>query len=192
MMRQLILAACSLLITQTAFAAEPSVSFRNEILPLLAKQGCSAASCHGAPSGKGDLQLSLWGLDVQEDYKNLVDEDPGVRVNQDEPVKSLLLAKPSRAVSHKGGLRLPAGSRAYELMQTWIESGCSDDADAPQCQKIELSLASELKLNVDDAPPTLKVTAIFDGGKKTDVTHLAVMSTSNSDIAAPPGDSRRW
>lgn len=39
------------------------VSFRREFMPLLSVAGCSDIRCHGAPSGKNEFRLSLWGFD---------------------------------------------------------------------------------------------------------------------------------
>ena len=38
------------------------VSFRNEVVPLLTKLGCSQGACHGGQHGKGGFKLSLAGL----------------------------------------------------------------------------------------------------------------------------------
>jgi mono/diheme cytochrome c family protein len=174
---------CGVLALSAAAKAEDTVSFRNEVLPLLARQGCSSASCHGSPKGKGELQLSLWGLDVESDFKNLAEEDAGRRANKSDPASSLLLAKPSRTLPHKGGLRLPKDGPAYQLLKKWIASGCVKDDAAPQCVKIEVQPPSPLRLKSSDSPVELKVSAVFSDGSRRDITHLAVFAATNEAIA---------
>jgi mono/diheme cytochrome c family protein len=178
-------------IVPVAGAAEPKVSFRNEVLPLLARQGCSSAGCHGSPRGQGALQLSLWGLDPESDHATLTNKEGGRLTKGDETDKIFVLAKPSRAIEHKGGLRLPKESAGYATLRKWIEEGRVDDVAAPKSTSIEVRLASansavapSLKLAVSDPPLKLAVSATFADGSKRDVSHLAVFASSNTTVAA--------
>ncbi len=88
-------------------------SFRHHVEPLLAKQGCNSGSCHGALAGKGGFRLSLLGYDPASDFFNLVKQDRGRRVELADPGRSLVLAKISGAIAHKGGVRFGTNSHEY-------------------------------------------------------------------------------
>src|SRR5438552_18723944 len=78
-------------------------SFRNDVIPMLTKVGCNSGACHGALAGKGGLKLSLRGYDPAADHFVLTRQALGRRVDKVEPARSLLLRKPTLAVSHGGG-----------------------------------------------------------------------------------------
>lgn len=86
-----------------------SWSFRRHVQPVLAKRGCNSGACHGALAGKGGFRLSLRGYDPATDFFNIVKQDRGRRVELSDPGRSLILAKPSGAIPHKGGLRFEPG-----------------------------------------------------------------------------------
>src|SRR5438552_18066928 len=44
-------------------------SFRGHVIPLMSRAGCSGRECHGAFSGKGGFQLSLFGYDFDKDHE---------------------------------------------------------------------------------------------------------------------------
>ena len=50
------------------FHADPPVSLRLEVEPVLTKTGCNAGACHGAQYGKGGFKLSLFGDDPNADH----------------------------------------------------------------------------------------------------------------------------
>ena len=99
-------------------------SFRNHVEPVLASLGCNAGACHGALAGKGGFRLSLRGYDPATDYFNMVKADRGRRVEFADPGRSLILAKPSGAIAHKGGVRYPADSREYRIVAELGRRGC--------------------------------------------------------------------
>ena len=82
-----------------------ALSFRSDVEPMLAKLGCNSGACHGALAGKGGFRLSLRGYDPAADHFNMVKQDRGRRVELADPGRSLVLAKPSGAIAHKGGVR---------------------------------------------------------------------------------------
>src|SRR6187399_2040162 len=81
----------------TAQTQEPS--FRRHVIPLLSRAGCSGRECHGSFSGRGGFQLSLFGYDFEADHHELTQDADGgeaeARVNLKEPLKSLLVMKPT-------------------------------------------------------------------------------------------------
>src|SRR6266542_476223 len=91
-----------------------AVSFINDVVPVLTKAGCNAGACHGSQYGKGGFKLSLLGYDAEFDYLSIRKDARARRVTTAAPERSLLLRKPSGAVPHGGGLRLPSGSPGYE------------------------------------------------------------------------------
>ena len=98
-------------------------SFRNHVEPMLAKLGCNSGACHGALAGKGGFRLSLRGYDPATDFFNIVKQDRGRRVELADPGRSLVLAKPSGAIAHKGGVRFATDSLEYRILADWIADG---------------------------------------------------------------------
>src|SRR5213596_1000717 len=98
-------------------------SFRNNVQPLLAKNGCSSGACHGAAAGQNGFKLSLRGYDNERDFLALTHGALGRRVVPSDPGRSLLLLKPTGAVPHKGGKRFETNSLEYQLLADWIASG---------------------------------------------------------------------
>src|SRR4051794_30950762 len=120
-----------LLVLTTSFAAAAgdaeasplqaaSVSFRNQVIPMLTKVGCSSGACHGALAGKGGLKLSLRGYDPTTDHFVLTRQALGRRVDPLDPARSLVLLKPTLAVPHGGGQKLEVGSKEYHVLADWI------------------------------------------------------------------------
>ena len=91
----LVLAALTLLAHRAADAQ--SVSFRNDVMPVLSKAGCNAGTCHGNANGKGGFKLSLRGYAPEDDHFVLTRQALSRRVNTVEPSKSLMLLKPTMA-----------------------------------------------------------------------------------------------
>src|SRR5579871_1974172 len=87
--------------------------FATHVEPLLTRLGCNSGACHGALAGKGGFKLSLRAYDPTTDYFNIVKQDGGRRVELAEPARSLVLTKPSGAISHKGGVRFATDSLEY-------------------------------------------------------------------------------
>ena len=107
-----------------------SPSFRRHVVPLASKLGCSGRECHGAFQGRGDFQLSLFGYDFGKDHKAITaDKEHRIRVNIDEPGKSLFLQKPMKQVKHKGGEIYEEGSWEHNVMLKWIQDGAKLDVE---------------------------------------------------------------
>ena len=158
------------------------VSFYYEALPALSKAGCAAGGCHGAPHGKGEFRLSLWGFDPVSDQYTIINEEFGRRVNLIEPEKSLLLAKPRNDVAHEGGLRLRDSDIEHEVLVNWIKSGCHVEEKAPRCTGIRLTPGEDIALNRPHHTQQFRVVAMFDDGSSKDITHLASYESSDEKI----------
>src|SRR5438445_804337 len=142
------IAACFLpllLAGGSALAAE--VSFRNDVMAVLSKAGCSAGICHGNKNGKGGYKLSLRGQEPDLDYGTLTRESFGRRTNPLEPDQSLVLLKATAEVAHEGGLRLKKGSAEYEILRRWIAEGMPNDlASAPKLRRLEVTPTEKVLL----------------------------------------------
>lgn len=88
------------------------VSFSANVKPALTV----CVSCHGGGAGG-------WTYDGGGNAYQQVTEV----IDIDNPASSLLLTKPSGAVSHGGGTHYPVGSETYNNILTWIEEGALDN-----------------------------------------------------------------
>src|SRR5574341_76180 len=104
-----------LLFSVTAFGAERP-TFVKDILPILNKGGCTSGTCHGSAKGKNGFKLSLRGYDPEFDYRVVLHDMAGRRVNRVDPERSLILLKPAQQLAHGGGLRLEPGAQYYNTI----------------------------------------------------------------------------
>lgn len=121
--------------------APPKAAFHfdYDILPILQRQGCGSAYCHGSAKGRGGFKLSLFGSDPEADYRAITRDLDGRRLDLTNSKNSLLLKKPSRTVSHKGGLKLPKDSDEYAAVEKWIRNGARySDGVAITVEALEL------------------------------------------------------
>src|SRR6266704_2129570 len=124
-----------------------SVSFRNEVEPVISKAGCNAGTCHGNKYGKGGFKLSLRGQDPDLDLLALTRDNFARRVNPFESEQSLILLKASAQLAHEGGQRFNKNSEEYEILRRWISEGAQDDpADAPRLVKLEVAPEEQVLL----------------------------------------------
>ena len=164
-------------------AGNPRISFNQEVLPILSKQGCSQGSCHGSPHGKGHFRLSLRAFDPSLDSHTIFREELGRRINPIEPSKSLLLLKPTMAIAHEGGERLKVDGFAYNLIREWIREGCPTPEEEAKCVKLEIQPGGSKLLKWPEFNLQLTARATFSDGSSRDVTRLAVFTTSDENIA---------
>ena len=159
------------------------ISFRNDVEPVLMRAGCNAGACHGAAVGKNGFGLSLFGFDPAADHRALTREQRGRRLDCSDPAASLMLAKPTNAVRHKGGRRFTSEDPAFATLRDWIGEGANDDgATAPDLIELRID-PPELVLAGVDHRTRLVVTASYDDGSSRDVTDLAVLSSSSNPTA---------
>ena len=62
------------------FTDEHPINFKNQIVPIFTKLGCSGGGCHGKASGQNGFRLSLLGFYPDDDYEFLVKESRGRRL----------------------------------------------------------------------------------------------------------------
>jgi len=164
----------------TPQSAFPTVSFRNDLMAVLSKAGCSAGTCHGNKNGKGGFKLSLRGQDPDVDYLTLTRDLFARRTDPMEPQQSLILLKPTAQVAHEGGLRFKKDSEEYEILSRWIAQGMPNDlGSAPKLERIVVTPQEKVLIE----PVTevqLRVQARFTDGATRDITSLAVYEPANS------------
>ncbi len=192
-------------------AGEAAISFVNDVMPVLSKQGCNASICHGSPAGKGGLKLSLFGYEPDLDHTALTggsgsnsnsnsnskaEQPPSSssttsssatpqpsRVNLKHPEKSLLLLKPSTGVPHQGGLRFKKGSPEYNTLLAWIRAGAPGLGELEARVRTIEALPDERLLPNPGATQRLVITATLSDGTTQDVTGQALFDTNEESIA---------
>ncbi|MDV6034610.1 MAG: DUF1553 domain-containing protein [Phycisphaera sp. RhM] len=162
-------------------------SFRNDVQSVLAKVGCNMGSCHGALAGKGGFRLSLRGYDSQSDFLSITRQARGRRIEMADPGRSLLLAKPTGALPHKGGLRLDVDSHDYHVISQWIADGAEGPSDDdPTLERISV-MPENAMLSPGDTSQVL-VSAHYDDGRVVDVTHWAKFTATDEAVASVDDD----
>ena len=164
--------------------ALPPVDFDTEVVPILTKAGCNAASCHGAAAGRGGFKLSLFGGSPAADFDEIVHQLEGRRINLSDPESSLLITKPTEQIEHGGGTRLAFEGAAAELLTRWVREG-AQRVTSRKLVAVDVS-PDQASLNLQDTL-TLRVDAHFDDGTVRDVRDLAVYTAA--DPAAVEIDS---
>jgi len=159
-----------------------SWSFRHQVQPILTKAGCNAGSCHGALAGKGGFKLSLRGYDADTDHHTITRQARGRRIELSDPGRSLVLAKPTGALPHKGGLRLDPGSLDYRILAEWISAGAAGPTDADaHLDEIEV-LPRRACLQPGDHQ-RLVVRAHYSNGVVSDVTRWTKFSSTDETVS---------
>ena len=165
-----------------ATGTEAHWTFRNDVQSVLSRLGCNMGACHGTLAGKGGFRLSLRGYDHDADYASIARQLRGRRIEIADPGRSLLLAKPTGALPHKGGLRLDTQSRDYQVLSQWIAGG----AQAPTDDDARLQRISVLPENAILAPgdsSKILVNGHYDDGRVVDVTHWAKFTATDEAVA---------
>ncbi|HSG70760.1 MAG TPA: DUF1549 and DUF1553 domain-containing protein [Planctomycetaceae bacterium] len=158
----------------TTTSVEPAADFDNQIIPVLTKAGCNTGACHGAAVGRGGFKLSLYGGDPELDYRSIVLELEGRRINLTRPAESLLILKPTESISHGGGTRLEYEGTGANLLERWIREGARRN-QSKQLQEFQVSPRSQVVERIGESIP-LSATARFSDGSTVDVTRWTVFT----------------
>ncbi|MBI3880462.1 MAG: DUF1553 domain-containing protein [Verrucomicrobia bacterium] len=169
-------------VTISAAPAERSLSFLNDVLPVLSKAGCNAGSCHAKPDGQNGFKLSVFAYDPKSDHAAIVKADRGRRVFPALPEESLILKKATLAMEHEGGQRFEAGSEPHRTLVEWIRGGMPYAATNDTALAEIKVFPRERRARKGDALPLL-VQARYADGRVRDVTDLAEFSSNDKDIA---------
>jgi hypothetical protein len=158
-------------------------NFRNHVIPVLTRLGCNSGACHGALAGKGGFKLSLRGYAPETDHFVLTRQARGRRINRLEPAHSLMLLKPTMAISHGGGQKLEVDSPEYKLLADWIAAGAPGPRkDDIRIQRLEV-FPPEALLKPKEALQVL-VRAWYSDGRAEDVTRWARFNSTEDLVAA--------
>ncbi len=165
-----------------ASSAPRTVSFRNEIQPVLTKLGCNQGACHGSQHGKGGFKLSLLGFEAEPDYTAIVKSAEGRRVTPFAPDESLLLLKPTLAVAHGGGKKLEADSPESALITLWLEQG-APGLVPDEAHVTKLAILPDRRMMALDTDQQFLAMATYSDGTVRDVTAAAKFDPINEGLA---------
>ena len=158
-------------------------TFERDIQPILTRHGCNAGPCHGKARGQNGFALSLFAYDHDFDHNSLFGQARGRRVNPEAPDDSILLRKAVASMAHGGGRKLTTDHPHYEVLKAWIRAGGPrTPKESPSLVKI--SVSPDRRLLEPRATQILGVVAHWADGTTSDVTSLALFSSSESAIAA--------
>jgi hypothetical protein len=178
----------SVLIAIRHVKAPSAVDFVNDVMPILAKEGCNSTACHGSPAGKNGFKLSLFGYDPAADHAAIVEGSGGRRVNLKDPTHSLILLKPSFSIPHGGGQRFKVGSPEYRALLAWLQAGAPGVSEsAPRVQSVSVT-PEQPWMPRPGSKQHLIVTATMSDGSSRDVTDKALFSANDDAIAHVDGD----
>ncbi len=158
------------------------IDFDTDVVPLLSKAGCNAASCHGSSAGQAGFRLSLFGGNPGFDYHSIVHELEGRRVNYVAPRRSLLLTKPTGQLDHGGGEVLDVHAEAVRVFVQWIEAGAKRK-NLRQLERLIVTPTSFAAVSIP-AEFQIEVAAVFSDGLQRDVTKTAVYSSHDESALA--------
>lgn len=177
-------------IAASAYANDKPVDFENDLIPLFTKNGCNAGACHGAAIGRGGFKLSLYGGDPRSDYRAVVRQLEGRRVNLAAPGQSLIVLKPTEHVEHGGGTVFDYESESAQLLINWIRQGAKEESRLRLTNVLIEPKKSVTKLG---EPIELKAVAKYSDGTSRDVTRWTIFKAEDSsavEIDAGSGRSR--
>lgn len=163
-------------------AEEPS--FRRHVLPLMSRTGCSGRECHGSFSGQGGFQLSLFGYSFDKDHLEITaDSKDNIRVDLENPEKSLVLLKPTMQEKHKGKERIKKGSWEYNVFLKWIQTGAKLDVEKTgEFGKLEI-FPKEVVFKKAGDVVQLRVMAHWKDGTVEDVTQFTRFRTNDETVS---------
>ena len=159
-------------------ATSDRVDFENDLIPIFTKFGCNAGACHGAAAGRGEFNLSLFGGNPQADYKAIVRQFAGRRVNLMHPEESLVILKPTAQTNHGGGQVLNENGEGAQLLQEWIRQGARYET-LRDLERVEISPRKHVISNLE-SPIQLRATAHFSDGTTEDVTRWTVFTPEDT------------
>ena len=154
------------------------VDFENDLIPIFTKFGCNAGACHGSAAGRGEFKLSLFGGNPKADYKAIVRQLAGRRINLIHPEQSLVILKPTAQTSHGGGQVLPEDGEATQLLRKWIEQGALYQS-LHQLERIKISPQKQIITNLEK-PIQLHATAVYSDNTSKDVTRWTVFTPEDT------------
>jgi len=154
------------------------VSYVKDVQPIFNKVGCTSGPCHGGAKGKNGFKMSLRGYDPEFDFRAVMTDLSGRRINRTEPAQSLILLKPTMTIPHGGGVRLEQDSPNYKTVLQWLSEGAVyGDPVSSQVTKLDVD-PPEFFAEKPGPSQQLKVVAHYADGSSRDVTGLALYNSS--------------
>ncbi len=173
----------------SARAESPTVSFDNDVLPILTRAGCSAGSCHSKSGGQNGFELSIFAFDTDSDYHEIVFDSRGRRIFPAAPENSLLLLKATNSIPHEGEKRFEPGSDFYNTIAKWIGEGAPRHIpNEPTIEKITVS-PPEADYKKGESRQ-VSVTAHYSDESTRDVTHLCEFQSNDAAFAEVDHDGK--
>jgi hypothetical protein len=165
----------------TGVVAAPHILFQEQVLPILGKAGCNAGACHASQYGKGGFKLSVFAFAPEQDYRAIVRDAVGRRVNFINPRQSLLLLKPTLSVPHEGGHRLDRDSVDYQILAAWLAAGApAPPANPPTVTA--LTVTPSRRIGMPGFTQQLRVVARYRDGATRDVTAWAKFDSMDEGV----------
>ena len=166
-------------------ARAQSLSFEDDVMPVLTRFGCNSGGCHGKLAGQNGFRLSLRGYAPELDCDSITREAQGRRINFTSPEESLLIQKAVNRIPHGGGKRIESGSQAEQVLTDWIAAGAAGivngvDKDKTKTKLMRLEMTPSVHTLAVGATQQLAVTAIYDDGRRRDVTWLTQFASNDS------------
>lgn len=163
-------------------AAKPSVSFRNDVLPVLSRHGCASGACHAKAGGQNGFQLTVFAYDPAADYREIVHNARGRRVFPAAPEQSLIILKATNRIDHEGGQAIEQGSVAEQTLLNWIRQGMPWEIPGEaELSRIAVSPSEERYAKGETR--ALSVTAHYSDGSTREVTHLCEFTSPDTAFA---------
>jgi hypothetical protein len=184
-----------LLMTGVALGAgqestKSKVSFVKDVVPVLTKAGCANSNCHGSIRGQNGFKLSLFGYEPELDYDAITTADNGRRIDRANPLKSLVLLKPTYQLQHGGGERFKVGSFEYTALLEWIRAGAP--FDSPGSPRIRSLTVAPDQVTLTGVGTVRKLTAIatYTDGSREDVSRKVQYTPQDETVIemSPDGD----
>lgn len=180
-------ATCSVPVTVAGVLDQPQIGFTAQVRPILNKAGCAMAACHAAQHGKGGFKLSVFGSEPDTDHVAVARDLIQRRVDMVRPENSLILLKPTMQTPHGGGRRLTPGSPDYQILLSWIRSGCpAPKKDDPEV--VQLDVWPTRRVGQQGFKQQLRVEAVFGDGTRRDVTASARYDSLDDGVIAVNSD----
>lgn len=170
-------------------AGSPGVpaTFERDIMPMLTARGCNSGGCHGKSGGQNGFALSLLGFDPEGDYRALVMQSRGRRVNAAAPEESLLIRKGTGEVPHGGGRRLDPDGDDVRTLRAWIAAAAPRDPPGAATLS-HITLAPEPRSLRPGESVRIAVTAHDSDGSTRDVTTVTAFASNEPVIVAVAAD----
>jgi len=181
--------ACTTILASSSYIAvqghdtNKSISFVNDVVPILTKAGCNSGVCHAkAGNGQNGFRLSLLGFEPKEDFEYIVKDSRGRRLSLADAESSLLLKKATAKISHGGGVRFEESSSEYALLRDWIRNGAVFDEDTA-ATLISVEVQPEQNTLKPGTLQQLRVIAKYSNQLERDVTKAALFETNDGAMA---------